>query len=565
MILYQYQVKRPPGTKLYVKNGHTYVYHVMNKTYFQERRYCIEQRKCIGKMVPDSDDMMIPNEKFSDIYPDVPFCTKEGQLPDPPLFSDTLKVGGIVTICEIAKRNGLKAILTQVYGEKTSAVIMNVISYLLIEESSVFQHCPEFLRSHLSLNGKLTGDGAVSRLLSNEITEENTSEFLRQWNALNLTDEPVYIGCDSTNFNTEAEDLLLAEFGCAKDDPTKPQVNLAVAMRQKDDVPLNMDVYPGSIIDMSECIHMVEQMSDYGYRNIGFLFDRGYCCEGNIRFLDENGYDFIMMCKENQGFIQKLIQESRDTLLDQAENFLPGLDVSGITRKRKLYGRERFFHLYYDDVRASNLRRNFLTKISRMESLLEGMVGKKLRQSFNVNSYSPWFHLKTTKEPGTKEATLLSYSKDKDAIRTYQNRLGYFCLIATKEADTATALSIYRGRDNIEKFFRGIKWNMDFNTPSVHSTQTFLAKIHLVFLAGIIRSVFLQASKRLKQDTGNRKLYTIPGMIGQIEMIECTRNAQGIYRRNYALTAKQKRILSAFSVDESTIDNHIRNFQKLLN
>ena len=58
----------------------------------------------------------------------------------------------------------------------------------------------------------------------------------------------------------------------------------------------------------------------------------------------------------------------------------------------------------------------------------------------------------------------------------------------------------------------------------------------------------------------NRKAYTLPGMISELENIECTRNSVGKYRRKYALTAKQKLILKQFDMDEKYVDRSIGKF-----
>ena len=58
----------------------------------------------------------------------------------------------------------------------------------------------------------------------------------------------------------------------------------------------------------------------------------------------------------------------------------------------------------------------------------------------------------------------------------------------------------------------------------------------------------------------NRKYYTVPGVISELENIECTRNSGGRYRRKYALTAKQKTILKEFGIDEKHLDNAIAGY-----
>ena len=64
-------------------------------------------------------------------------------------------------------------------------------------------------------------------------------------------------------------------------------------------------------------------------------------------------------------------------------------------------------------------------------------------------------------------------------------------------------------------------------------------------------------SGKQRTEKKNRKAYTVPGMISELENIECTRNSVGKYRRKYALTAKQKLILKQFDMDEKYIDRSI--------
>ena len=103
---------------------------------------------------------------------------------------------------------------------------------------------------------------------------------------------------------------------------------------------------------------------------------------------------------------------------------------------------------------------------------------------------------------------------------------------------------------------------MDFKTPAVHSDEAAEGKIHLMFLAGILRNRLLQISRRIKVETKNRRSFTVPGIIDQLEMIECTRTPQNTYSRRYALTARQKTILNALGMSEQSIDNEITSFNQ---
>ena len=67
-------------------------------------------------------------------------------------------------------------------------------------------------------------------------------------------------------------------------------VNIHLALKHDDGLPLDYDTYNGSINDMSQCNIMVERLHDFGYKNIGCIFDRGYYFEDVIRWLDKMEY-----------------------------------------------------------------------------------------------------------------------------------------------------------------------------------------------------------------------------------------------------------------------------------
>ena len=83
MLLKNVKVLRPKTTKIQKRNGIGYVYQVIGKSYKRDKKYTVENRKLIGKMI--DEEWMVPNEYFEQYYPDV--CVEQ----ETPEFSDTLK------------------------------------------------------------------------------------------------------------------------------------------------------------------------------------------------------------------------------------------------------------------------------------------------------------------------------------------------------------------------------------------------------------------------------------------------------------------------------------------
>ena len=66
----------------------------------------------------------------------------------------------------------------------------------------------------------------------------------------------------------------------------KPAFSYAIAYDHNNDEPLFYEDYPGSINDVSQLQCMLGKAAGYGDKNVGFILDRGYFSEANIRIID---------------------------------------------------------------------------------------------------------------------------------------------------------------------------------------------------------------------------------------------------------------------------------------
>ncbi len=53
--------------------------------------------------------------------------------------------------------------------------------------------------------------------------------------------------------------------------------------------------YIGYSVSQLQC--MLDKAMAYGYKNAGFILDRGYFSRENIKYMDKCGYDFVIMVK----------------------------------------------------------------------------------------------------------------------------------------------------------------------------------------------------------------------------------------------------------------------------
>ena len=124
--------------------------------------------------------------------------------------------------------------LGQFFSERDMALLLDLASYSIVEESNVAQHYPDYAYNHplYSSGMKIYSDASVSDFFKS-ITKDKSTGFLNEWNAKRNRRERIYISYDSTNKNCQAGDIDIVEFGAAKVDAGLPIFNYAVGERAR--------------------------------------------------------------------------------------------------------------------------------------------------------------------------------------------------------------------------------------------------------------------------------------------------------------------------------------------
>lgn len=537
-------VKRPEGTKIYRQRKCEYVYHVTGSEYKKDKKYVVEKRVCIGKMIDDEN--MYPNDNFYQYY-EIEGWNEES----PPCFSDAIQIGAPALIFKIMDKLKISELLEMIHGKTDADLIKDLISYMIIRETSAMQHYSNFAWGHLINSQKKWDDSKISEFFKNEIDYAQIELFVSKWNELQPEHSDIYISYDSTNMNTKAGGVEMAEFGYAKDNSDVPQVNISYAVNHADATPLFYDMYPGSIIDNAQCTYMVEQAKEYGYKKVGLVLDRGYFSIKNIEYFDANGYDFLMMIKTNSSLVSGMVKDAHLPLLTKAKYYLAEHDVYGLTRKGKIGDdtTDRCFHIYYDNIRASREKNEYLKQLMKKEQHLQKKADEKIRRKEDMVSYEKLFKLKYD-----KNGYLESYKRNENAIQKEIDKLGFFVIVTSKEMTAVEALDIYRQRDSVEKIFRMLKTGLEYDTFRVHSQDSLESKTYVMFIASIVRNYLFQELKKVSKTENNKKNYTVPAVISELEKIILVKNSKDIYIRRYGLTKRQRKILGQFGITESYLN-----------
>lgn len=215
---------------------------------------------------------MFPNEKFFEFFPDTPLP----ELRPASERSSTLMAGAYLVIEEAVRHYDLDKMLAKHFGER-AGLVLDLASYMVVEGRNQGQYYPDYAYRHplFTKNMRIVSDSTVSKFLS-EVTHDQITGFLNDWNNGRDHKSRIYVSYDSTNKNCQAGDVDFVEFGKAKVDLGLPIFNIGLTMDQNNRVPLFYELHPGSVNDVSQLQFMVDKAVSYGYRNIGFILDRGY-------------------------------------------------------------------------------------------------------------------------------------------------------------------------------------------------------------------------------------------------------------------------------------------------
>lgn len=556
-----YEVRIPdvPGKINQVKKGKAiYVRYVVGRTYHPEKKYNVPDQRIIGKRSENDPEKMVPNENYVKYF---------GGLEQPEERSETcrsscVRIGAFLVIRKILEDYRLPAVIEKYFGTRDGGLVADLVSYSIISENNAAQYYPAYAYNHPLFTEKMHiySDTKVSDFLVS-VTDDQRIGLVNEWNEARDHREKIYISYDSTNKNCQAGDIEFVEYGHPKDDKGLPVFNYSIAYDTANKEPLFYEQYPGSIVDISQLQFMLEKAKGYGYKKVGFILDRGYFGKENIQYMDQCGYDFVIMIKGMGAFVKGLILGKRGSFENIREYSIRKYKVSGTTVKRSLYagdGKERYFHIYYSDQKASAEHEQIEAKIDRMAKYLDKVKGKKVTIG---DGFKQYFYLETYEKDGT-----FLYAREKtDAVQQEINLCGYYVIITSKKMTAGEALELYKSRDASEKLFRGDKSYLGNKSLRVQSDEAAGAKILIEFIALIVRCrIYTLLKDEMDKLKKSPNYMTVPAAIRELEKIEMVRQTDGVYRMDHAVTATQKAILRAFDIDAEYVRREAGKLSKIL-
>ena len=540
------------------KNGITYINYEYGRDYDPDRKFNIPKRATIGKESRADASKMQPNQNFLTYFP-------ETELPDERFSSNRsccLRVGAYLVLRKIAEDMKLPEILSNHFEPKDKELLLDLMLYSIVSENNAGQYYPDYGYNHPLFDSgmHIYSDSKVSNFMRT-ITDDQRVGFLNEWNESRDHREKIYISYDSTNKYCQAGDVRLVECGHTKDDRELPVINYSLAYDTTNREPLFYEEYPGSIVDISQLQYMLEKANGYGYKQVGFILDRGYFSKDNIEFMDKCGYDFVIMVKGMAALVDELILKHKGLFENKRSCCIRKYGVYGMTVKQKLYvtdEKDRYFHIYHSNGKMAAEAEKVEEKIEKFKKFLDNRKGKVYEPTDRIKDYFETFM-------DEEEGVFLFAREKEDVVEREIALCGYFCIVTSKKMTAAEAIELYKSRDASEKLFRGDKSYLGNKSYRVYTDESVSAKIFIEFVALIIRSKFytLLKDEEERLDT-HPNFMTVPAAIRELEKIEMIRGLDRNYRLDHAVTATQKTILAAFGIDMRYIKDRVARISERL-
>ena len=282
------------------------MYTRMNPIGIKQSKKRKHRRKCIGKLHPETNEL-IPNRKKSITIgldnPKTEHCT-------------VLTTGPSLLLDKAAHETGIDKILQASFPEDWDRIL--TCAYYLASEGNALCHVEQWSACNRHPFHSKLADQRVSELLS-RITPSMQQEFFRNWMVSNHNKG--YFALDITSVSSYSEFIDYIRWSYNRDGENLPQVNLLMVTSEETHLPIYYRILSGSIKDVSTIHESLANFKLLGSRSVHLIMDKGFYSEPNINGLYENHYRFSVGVPFTASIATDAVEENRMDM-DSHEHFI---------------------------------------------------------------------------------------------------------------------------------------------------------------------------------------------------------------------------------------------------
>jgi len=455
-----------------------YAYEVVH--YYDARKKRVRQRvKYLGKVTERGI------ERIRGLIVEKPRCA--------------LDWGDVYVIEQILVELKLKEILNQIFRKEKNLLLSLAINRVIGGVSlSNFQSWYD--STYLKVLYPIK-DGLSSQSLSRSLERLGREDrkvlefFLSWWEERKETERTLFY--DITSLSSYSNSINLLEYGYNRDNERLPQINVGLVAVSESNLPLYYKIFPGSIPDVKTLKNLTTEIKILGKGKPLLILDKGFYSIGNLEELKQQGWKFIMPLPFSRKIARSLIRKERKNL-DSPKNLKKYQDGFIQVMKGQIQiGKEKFYYyLYHDLERETREKIKFYKKLSEIEEMLEERQIKKgdnPKQLFKdiARTFSVYLSY-TVKE------NYFQIKRKERIIGDLLTRLGKEILLSSQDLPWDLPISLYRGKEKIEKMFRTIKNELSGLPLRVHKEETLKGYLFVTFLSLIIYFSLLNRMRETK-------------------------------------------------------------------
>lgn len=141
---------------------------------------------------------------------------------------------------------------------------------------------------------------------------------------------------------------------------------------------------------------MIDRAQKYGCKDIGLILDRGYFSLNNIKYFERKGYQYVLMTKGNDKFIQQALNEVGVKVKNGYSGYIDAYELYGTTVKINLFNSDskQYVHVFYNGIEAEKEKIQSNKRYANMDAKLDDLKSKKIKRKEDVLFYEEYYRLK---------------------------------------------------------------------------------------------------------------------------------------------------------------------------
>ena len=505
-------------------------------------------KRTIGHMTVSDPgrERMVPNQYFRATYQNEYLEAYPGSSVPP----HEISIGMYALTQGVVNKNGLYALLTEVYGPIYANSLLDYAMFSILHRSGVSQVYEQAMRREVLFGDRLRSDSWYSEFFARRINEDQHHQFRIKWvqSLLGKGLKNVWLAVDGSNNDCEARRSFLAQYGFPKShNASKTIVGYMYAVDAATGLPVTYFVYEGSVPDSRAFKKMATFLGAFKIEIEGVILDRGFAVDSVFSAIEENSWKYVVMLPGDTLAHTKMVEAHGDKICWKSEYLLEN-DVSfGISDRQRLFAsheRESEICLVFDGCSGSLKSARLIRKIqaARRKALQSISSGKRAAIEKGLQKYL------SIEAAGAERKVVVHY----DAWDKAMSVNGFYSLAVAGGITPSRALSLYKMRDTSETQYAILKSQEGCAATRVHSTEGIYGKFAVAFMASLIRHEIEKACQKHGQDTNP--------MIQSLEHVCLLYTPGEKYEAVRNLSAEALALLSEFGLGQDDIERMARAF-----